>query len=183
MNYFSFSLILFVAFIAVFAEASFETIRYILRAQVDVLPALMVYTSLTKGSVAVALLAVLGGLWFDSLSANPLGATVLPLFLVGFITYQCRGLLLRENTYAQFIIGTAASAGAPILTLLIISALGDRPLIGWGSLWQWIVMALGGGVVTPISFWLFDRIDATLNYQSLAEPRFRPDHEMKRGRQ
>jgi hypothetical protein len=35
----------------------------------------------------VALLAVLGGMWFDTLSANPLGVSILPLAVIGFPIY------------------------------------------------------------------------------------------------
>ena len=43
----------------------------------------MVYAGLSTGITTVALLALCGGLWFDSLSANPLGVTMLPLFVIG----------------------------------------------------------------------------------------------------
>jgi hypothetical protein len=43
----------------------------------------MIYASLSSGFATVALIAVLGGLWFDSLSANPLGVSVLPLLVIG----------------------------------------------------------------------------------------------------
>ena len=75
--------ILVIAFLVVFWEAAFHGLSHLLRAQIDFLPALMVYASLTGGLATVCLLAVLGGLGFDSLSANPLGVTVLPLFVIG----------------------------------------------------------------------------------------------------
>ena len=40
--------------------------------------------------------ALLGGIWFDSLSANPFGITILPLFAIGFPIWLFRDLLLRE---------------------------------------------------------------------------------------
>jgi hypothetical protein len=72
-------LILAAAFLAVFGEAAAFPVfgealpRHWLGAQVDLLPALMVYAALNTDIVTVSLLAVLGGLWFDALSANPLG--------------------------------------------------------------------------------------------------------------
>src|SRR2546426_3653271 len=101
----------------------------------------MVYASLSASLSTVALLATLGGLWFDSLSANPLGVTVLPLFAVGFAILQCRDLILRELRYAQFLIGVGASALVPLLTLLLLLNGGQQPLIAWSSLWDWLVMA------------------------------------------
>ncbi len=66
-----------------FGEAAVPGVRHLLGAQVDLLPVLMVYTALNAGLPVIASLAVLGGLGFDALSANPLGVTILPLFIVG----------------------------------------------------------------------------------------------------
>jgi hypothetical protein len=76
-------LVLAVAFLAVFGEAVADRPRQLFGAQVDLLPALMVYAALNANLHVVSLLAVFGGLWFDSLSANPLGVSILPLFAVG----------------------------------------------------------------------------------------------------
>jgi len=175
-------LILTTAFMLVFLQSSFTPIRAVLGAQVDLLPSLMVYTSLTGGVTSVTLLAVFGGLWLDSLSANPLGVSVLPLFLIGFVIQKYRGLILREQPFAQYMLGLSASALAPVATLALVVNLDVHPMVGWFSLWQWIVMALGGAVVTPIWFWVFDRLLSALSYRPLNETSFRSDREIKRGR-
>jgi len=76
----------------------------------------------------------------------------------------------------------AASAAAPLLTVLLILGSGSKPLIGWGSLWQWMVLTVTGGLLTPMSFWLFDRLNSALSYRRLTETTFRSDREIKRGR-
>lgn len=182
MNYLNTIFILVVAFLAVFAEAWFEFLRNLIGAQIDLLPALMVYTALTNGIFSAAALAIFGGLWFDSLSSNPLGVTILPLFLIGLLIAQTRDLLLRENTFAQLVLGAAASAVCPLLTMFLILNLGHNPLLGWESTWQLIVMTVGGGLLTPLCFRLFDRIHSTLNYQPIVETSFRADRQIKRGR-
>ena len=78
MNWLNTILVLGAAFLAVFWEAAFGGVRHLLGAQVDLLPPLMVYASLYTGITTVTLLALAGGLWFDSLSANPLGVTRAP---------------------------------------------------------------------------------------------------------
>src|ERR1700690_1508002 len=93
MNLFRTILILAAAFLAVFGEATFPVLRHWLGAQVDLLPVLMVYAALTADIATVSLLAVLGGLWFDALLANPLGISILPLFAVGFVIYLRRDLI------------------------------------------------------------------------------------------
>lgn len=183
MNWINPILILVAAFLVVFVESAFAGYSSLLQAKVDLLPLLMVYTALTHGWLTIIGLAFAGGLWFDSLSANPLGASVLPLLLIGIMIYHNRGLLLRENTHAQFFFGLFASAAAPIMTLLIIMGLGENPLVGWGSLWQLLAMTLIGGLLTPICFRFFDRVHRALNYQPVNEPTsFHPDREIKRGR-
>src|SRR4051794_21025575 len=182
MNWLPTILVLTVAFLAVFLQGTVNGLRYVLGAQMDVLPGLMVYASLTAGIGTVAALALCGGLWFDSLSANPLGISVLPLFLIGFVIQRYRGLILREQTFAQWVLGLTASAGAPLLTLLLLLNTEIHPLIGWFSLWQWVVVSLVGGAITPVWFYLFDHLTYALSYRPLEETSFRPDRQIKRSR-
>ena len=163
MNLVNSTLILLTAFVAVFLEASFNSVRQLLGAQIGLLPPLIVYASLSTDLVTLALLAVLGGLWFDSLSANPLGVSMLPLLLIGLTIYQQRALILREQIFAQLILGLGASAAAPALTLVLLLSMGESPLLGWGSLWQWIVMSLGGAMLTPVCFHLFGVFNRALS--------------------
>ena len=182
MNWLNTILVLTAAFLVVFLEATFNGLRHLFGVQVDLLPSLIVYASLSTGLVTVGLLSVCGGLWFDSLSANPLGISVLPLFLIGFLIERYRGLILREQAFAQLVLGLAAAAGAPVLTLLLLLNAETQPLIGWFSLWQWLVMSLVGAAVTPFWFRFFDRLAHALNYRPLGETSFRPDRQIKRGR-
>jgi rod shape-determining protein MreD len=174
--------VLLVAYVAIFLEAWAQPLRAWLGAQIDVVPALMVYCGLSTGWVTLTLTAVCAGVWYDSLSANPLGISIVPQFLVGFATYQARELILREQPYARMILGMVASVAAPILTVLFLLGGGYKPLIGWGSLWQLVILCLGGGIVTPGFFWLFGKLDTALAYRRTSETTFRPDREIKRGR-
>ncbi len=182
MNFLQTILILAAAFLVVFGEAAFPVLRHVLGAQVDLLPVLMVYAALNTEMVTVSLLAVLGGLWFDALSANPLGISILPLFAVGFLICFRRDLILRELSFARLVLGTAASAAVPVLSLLLLLTAGKQPLLGWGSFWQWIVMTAGGAAATPPVFALFGWCQRALGYQPRAETSFRPDREIRRGR-
>src|SRR5262245_30098064 len=162
-------LILATAFVLVFLQATFTPWRHFLGAQPYLLPSLMIYTSLSTGITSISLLSVRGGLWLDSLSRNPLGVSILPLFLIGFIIQRYRGLILRDGTFAQFMLGLGASGAAPLATLALLMNMNVHPLLGWFSIWQWIVMAVGGGIATPIWFWIFDRLLGALSYQPLNE--------------
>ena len=182
MNWLNTAFVLGAAFLAVFWEAAFSGVRHLLGAQIDLLPPLMVYAGLCTGLTTVTLLALLGGLWFDSLSANPLGVTVLPLFAIGLAIHLKRELILRDQTFAQLVLGLGASAAAPVLTLLVLLTLGHAPLLGWGTLWQLIVLTIGGAIATPICFELFGWLQRTLVHHRAAETSFRPDREIRRGR-
>lgn len=182
MNWLHTLIVLAVAFAAIFLEATVNLTRHLFGAQIDLLPSLIVYASLSSGLPTLVLLSVLGGLCFDSLSANVLGISVLPLFLTGFIIQRYRGLILRDQTFAQFSLGLAASAVAPVLTLLFLINADAQPLVGWFSLWQWFVMAMIGAAMTPLWFGVFDRLMGALSYRPLGESSFRPDREIKRGK-
>lgn len=175
-------LVLVAAFLVVFWQAAFHGVRHLLGAQLDLLPALMVYASLYTGLPTLAALAILGGLWFDALSANPLGTSILPLFAVGFAIHLQRGLILRDQVFAQFVLGLMASATVPALAVLLLLTAGAAPLLGWGSLWQWGVMSIGGAIATPVLFQLFAWSDRALNYRRATESSFRADREIRRGR-
>lgn len=174
--------VLLVAFVVVYLESAVTWPRRLLGAQIDLLPALMVYCGLYADVVTLSLLAVCGGLWFDSLSANPLGISIVPLFVIGFLIFRSRDLVLRELPFSQFCMGLGASAAAPVFTLLALYSSGESPLIGWGSLWQWIVMTLGGAALAPVFVLLFERVNRAFSYQPAGETSFRNDREIKRGR-
>lgn len=172
-------IILLAAYALVFLQAA---VNGFLGTQLDLLPALMVYASLTAGPLTVATLALSGGLWFDSLSANPLGISILPLLAIGFVILIRRDLLLHDQAFAQFVIGSGASLAAPTATLLFLLTAGKDPLLGWGTVWQMIVMTLVGGATTPGLFWLFSRVAQTFDYREINTSSFRPDREIRRGR-
>jgi rod shape-determining protein MreD len=174
--------VLAAAFVAVFLESWVSLFRNLLGAQVDLLPALMVYAALTHGFATIILLAFCGGLWFDSLSLNPLGVSVLPLLLIGVLIYRSRDLLMREHVFAQVTLGVMAGLVQPLGTLFILLNKGANPLVGWVSLWQWLVMAAGSGLAAPLCFRMFDRLRWALEYQPVTQTSFRPDREIKRGR-
>jgi cell shape-determining protein MreD len=182
MNWLHTVLVLGAAFLAVFWEAAFGGVRHAFGAQIDLLPPLMVYASLCTGITTVTLLAACGGLWFDSLSANPLGVTVLPLFAIGITIHLCRDLILRDQTFAQLVLGLGASAAAPLMTLLLLLTLGHTPLLGWGTLWQLVVLSVGGAIATPLCFELLGWLLRSLVHHGDTQSSFRPDREIRRGR-
>jgi cell shape-determining protein MreD len=183
MSWLNTILILTLAYVAAFLEGSFDGFRNLIGAQITLLPALMVYASMTSEIGTVALLAVCGGLWRDSLSKDPLGASILPLMLIGYLIMWKRELLLRESQIAQMVLGLAAGAVFPLATLFLLLNLRREPLLGWGLVWQWVVGALTGGMLAPLLFAVFNRLRRAIEYPAQKQSSFRDDREIKRGRQ
>jgi len=182
MSWLSLVFVLIAAYLAVFLEAAFAGFRDLVGVQLDLLPALMVYAALSGGILTVTLLAVVGGLLFDSISANPLGVSVLPLIFAGGAIHAGRELILRDQRFAQLFLGLAASTAVPLLTLIILMTTGHKPLLGWGTLWQLAVMGAGGALITPPCFHLFARLERALIHSRAPETSFRADREIRRGR-
>jgi cell shape-determining protein MreD len=182
MNLFTNILVLLAALLAVFWESAFHGIRHLIGVQVDLLPALIVYASLYGSFMTLCLLALVGGLGFDSLSANPLGTSVLPLFFCGLGIYASRDLILRDQIFAQLVLGFLASLLAPVLSLVYLLTTGHEPLFGWGTIWQLMVMSIGGALATPVCFEIFALLHRALGAKGPTQSSFRPDREIRRGR-
>ena len=182
MNFLQTSVLLFVAFLVVFLQSTVTGLRLVTGAQIDLLPSLMVYAGLHGGLGAITALAILGGLMHDSLSANALGISILPLFAVGAFIHYHRGMILKDASFARFILGLAASALVPVATLILLSNTERQPLVGWFFIWQLFVMSILGGLLTPLWFRFFDWATGLLSYRTEGTTSFRPDREIKRGR-
>jgi rod shape-determining protein MreD len=170
------------SYVAVFCAARFQGFSILTGAQFDFLPGLVVVAAMMHGVWAVLVVSITGGLLYDCLSANPVGVTTFVLAIVGTFVYINRDLLLRDQTYPQFILGAGASAAAPLLSYVVVSIMGRHPLVEWTSLWVWLVLTVTGGLLTPVWFVIFRKVDKALHYQDVPESSFRADREIERGR-
>lgn len=176
------ALLLFATYIAVYLQCRVTLVRDLIGVQPDLLPAIMVYASLTSNLATVGLLAFAGGMWFDALSLNPAGVTVFPLLITGLVLIWFRDLLLRDQPYARQVLGFCAGVAVPALSLLLMMSLGSSPLVGWGTVWVLLVLGVGGAILTPLMFLLFERLRLLFQYQPMETMSFREDREIKRGR-
>lgn len=170
--------------LAVFLGVWCTSWRVLTGVPLDLLPSLMVYAGLTREVWTVALLSLFAGLTFDSLSLNPLGVTVLPLFFAGWFVNVNQELILSKESYAQFVLGAAAGGLCPMGSLIIITLfLGNRievPVLGWGTLWHWLMASLCGGAAVPLLFWAGAAVRRWFVYEVVPDQRFRGDREIKR---
>jgi hypothetical protein len=164
MNWFHTISILLAALIGVFLEVVVDLPRNLLGAQINPLPALVVYAALQSNLATLTLLAICGSLWQSSLSADPLGIALFPLFLVGVFIELNRRQFARRERFVRFTLGTAASASVPLFTLFLLLTMGHEPILSWLSLWQWLVMAVGGGLLTLLAFHVLDWLKGVLSH-------------------
>jgi hypothetical protein len=147
-----------------------------------ILPALVVYAALTLDLWLTSVFCCVSALLFDSLTESRLGVSVAPVFLAGFLLHHKRHLILREQSFARFWLGFGAGLAIPLGTLGI-NLLGSRqPAAGWFTLWQTLVLALFNGFACPVCFRLFDWLRSYFEYRPMTVSSFRPDREIKRGR-
>lgn len=174
--------LLLAAWFAVAFEVSFNGFRNWFGAQVSLLPALMVYVALSSSLPSVASLAIVGGLAHDSFSANPLGVTTVALALTGVLLHYKRDLVLRDQTYAQVMVGFVASALVPACVVLALMNTHNPVPLTARLLGQWLVMATGGAIATPLVFRLFAQLNRWFSYQPQPESHYRETRQIKRTR-
>jgi len=137
--------------------------------QPDLTPALLVCVGLTMAAGYISTTAVLTGLWLDSLSANPLGVSILPLFIAGWMVYCFREKILGGEFVAQFYLGTTAGLLVPLMQLGLLKMTWATPLLGWEmGLWA-LVNALFCGAAVPLLDWLTKRFTSWFSHP-LYEP-------------
>ncbi len=183
MTLFRSILILLTALLAVFVETQVGFTERLLAVRIPLLPAVVVYGALRGGPGVLTATATLGGLGLDSLSANPLGLSVIPLLLAGLVMRHFESMLLRDLPYAQFMLGAAAAALLFVMSLGLLLTLHQEPVLGWATVWRGVVSSIGAGALTPLCFKVLDGVDHALNPQpALESSSFRKDREIKRGR-
>ena len=173
---------LITGYAVIFAQARWTMFRNFTGAQIDLLPGMIVFAAMAFRLETVMLCALVFGLLFDSFSVNALGTTVVTLGTVGFAASKYRELLLSEHFTTHWVLGLIASGAAPFISYIVLRLSGLNPLVGAGSAWHWAVMTAGGGVITPVWFKVFSRLDEALRYKEIPESAFRPDRQIARGR-
>jgi len=182
INWLRLTFLLVATLLAVFLQTNVQSLRFWLGAQFDLLPSLVVFASASGDWVAFLVCSIVGGLGYDAFSANPLGAAIIPLMIMGWVAHRSRELIVLQDRLVQALVGVAASVMVAVATIVLILTIGRQPTVGWITLWQCLVMAAGSAIATPCWFWLFPRLEKAFGYEVMSETSFRPDREIKRGR-
>ena len=181
MNRIPLLLIFLTAWLAVFGQTQFATVFARTGSPISILPALTIYVALSHSVGWVALFCGFTGLCLDSLSANRLGVSLLPLFACAFATHARQHLILREQAYARFWLGLGAGMAVPLLTRALLT-FGPRPPLGDALGWDLVLSGAVNAIACPLCFAAFDRVRDLFEYKPIAESSFRPDRELKRSR-
>lgn len=175
-------MLFFVGWLAVFAQTQFAPVAGLLGTPPGFIPALIVYAALTSHLAVVTGLTIFAALTLDSLSANRLGASLVPMFAAGFLIHTRQHLILRDQLFAQFWLGLGTGFCLPLATLALLSLGQAPPITGAATFGHLLLSAVGNGLMCPACFRLFDALRRTFEYRPVAESSFRPDRQIKRGR-
>ncbi len=168
MNRFHLIALPLVALLSLHVESLLAWPRALIGAQIATLPALIIFAAMRSNFPALLTVILLGALWRDALSADPLGLSLLPLTAVGVAVYSNRQIIVADQFYARFMVGAIAGAAVPLLMLLQLFTLGREPLAGWFFAWQLAVMSVGSGLLVPLYFRLFDWLEHTFVHPAAA---------------
>jgi rod shape-determining protein MreD len=170
------------AYLVVFLETHWQGGNRLFLTKIDLLPSLLVCGGIISTLGGVTIASIFAGLAYDSFSVNPLGISVLPLFVCAAILHRNREYILQAEYFAQFVLGTLASLAVPVTTALMLLGMGQQPIIGWESSFSLVLAALIGGACTPVWFFLFQKWNDALHYPLMSESSFNPDRQIDRGR-
>jgi hypothetical protein len=182
MNRVPITLLFLATWLAVFGQTQFPALAGSLGIPLDLRPALIVYAALSHGLPTVLGIAVITSLGTDALSANPIGVSLVPCFVLGLVLNLRRHLLLREQGYAQMWLGLSGGIAIPLMTwgLLLMD---DRPApMGFGVLFRIVLIGFLNAATCPALFVVFDGLRDIFDYKPIPEMGFRKDREIKRGR-
>jgi cell shape-determining protein MreD len=174
-------LLFLVAWLAVFAQTQFPVVVDWIGSPVSILPALTIYAALSHSIGMVACFCIVSALSLDSLSANHLGVSLLPLFLCAFATHARQHLILRDQAYARFWLGLGSGLAVPLLTRILLN-LGARQPLGDAIGFEWILSGVVNAIACPLCFATFDRLRDLFEYKPIVESSYRADRQIKRGR-
>ncbi len=182
MSRHTFTCLILFAMVITYVQSHWSVMEGMWRAQVDLLPIFAAYAALHGGLGAIIGVALVAGAWFDVLSANPIGTSLISLFLTALIIHRVHEVVLKGQLAAQFFVSLSAGILGPVLSYFLLWSMGMQPLAGWGTLWQIVVNAMVCGVFGPFVFLILNLMDRWVSYEPVAQPWNRPVVEVKRSK-
>ena len=178
----TFTCLILMAMVVTYVQSHWSMMEGMWRAQIDLLPVFAAFAALHGGLSPIIGLALIAGSWLDVLSANPLGTSLVSLFLTALVLHRLHEVLLKSQLAAQFFVCLAAGALGPITSCLFLWVMSMQPLAGWGTLWQIVVNAMICGLAGPFIFLILNQMDRLVSYEPVAQPWNRSVVEVKRSK-
>ena len=126
----TFTCLILMAMVLTYVQSHWSMMEGMWRAQIDLLPVFAAFAALHGGLGPIIGLALIAGSWLDVLSANPLGTSLVSLFLTALILHRLHEVLLKGQLAAQFFVCLAAGAFGP--TIILPFSLGnEHAAFGW----------------------------------------------------
>ncbi len=156
-----------VALVLIWLQGWCNIPRRILGVQPELFPVLVLYCALYRTWAELFIVTGVGSVFYDSLSLNPLGCTLLSTLLVSYVIHSNRSVVLFDRVRVQMMLGAGISVVIPFLTLFQLMNLSVPPFMNWAVLWTFVVLAGAGAIFAPILFWVLDKF-----FQRLPEKNF-----------
>ena len=130
-------------------QARMPTLWWLGGIRLELLPALVVYCSLTLRRGHAILLALVAGLMQDALSAAPFGVSALAYGLSAFLITGMGDVLDRDLPWVQMGAGALTSVAVAVIAFCTVG-------VSFGALFKLAVVAATSGVTTVVLFFALD---------------------------
>lgn len=121
--------------------------------RLELLPALLLYAAFTVNLPTALFLSVAGALMYDTFSAGPFGASIIPYALGTAIFCALRPIFFRNRISTQFISGSVLA----FVVLLVQWMLSGKFMMDWGIVFGKIMRLAGiSGILAVFYFGLLD---------------------------
>ena len=175
-------LLFLIVYVLVYGQALPNFPGRVFETQLNLTPSFIVFAALNHPFHMAMLLSFFAGLATDSLSAQPLGTTAIPMLLISWVLFRRRDLILSEEFHPQFLLGFLATIICSVFSLLILLSMNERPLLGWVTPFQLLLTSVIGGLACPFWKWSFRKLDRALEYPAIPERAFSQTRTLDRGR-
>lgn len=135
----------------------------ILGVKLNLIPVVALYIALYRSWSELFAFVVVSCLLYDSVSLNPLGATLLSLIIPTYVVYSYRSVLLLDSLWVQMFFGFLVTVFSEGATLLILTGLPVTPTIDGTLVWTFVVLGVTGSVLAPIVFGILSLLNEKID--------------------
>jgi len=159
------TLLIFVALLLVVLQSTLANVVSLAGAKIELLPALVVYCSMSASLPTALLVAFCGGMFQDVLSAGRLGLSALPLCGIAVVFTNFRPLLFRDFWVIQAVLGGLAAFAASVWMVLcqLVAAGPNTVTLRTAFTVFWVVVT--SALLTPLLFRLLDRLIRLIGHE------------------